>query len=236
MIPMVSEERTGYGEPCRDEQFRLLPGLAAEAVDRIGNPFTVLKGILQLYQDRAASLLPWSEVNDSIVRIELFLALLRHLSVPLSANTGRPERLNQIINELYPLLESLTEQRGLWLELHLGRGAGRTTVDPAGLKLLLSLLVAQAADSLGSSGVISVYTLPGAAGPALIVTDNHPAKYSTELFDVLPGQLPGPFGPDDLSPTLQLILQLTRQLGAQFALRQIEKEGSAITVTLPGWR
>ncbi len=141
------------------ERLNMVGQMAASITHEIRNPMATIRGFIQLLRER-------SEMNSKeyfdIIIDELdrtnniitdFLSLSQSRVIEMS-----DYNLNNIINELYPILLADANIKGQYLEINLFKALSNQKMNKKEMKQLILNLARNATEAMGQSGVLTIAT------------------------------------------------------------------------------
>lgn len=174
-------------EMQRLDRLSLISQMASGLAHEIRNPLTVIKGYLQFLRKKTPE-----EMNE---QFDLVLTELVHvekiitdfLTLATNKNTSKTEKnINEIIEEVYPLLFAHAVQRGIEIELNL-QEIPALPVDEKEIKQLILNLCLNSIEAItDSGGKILIETIKTADYVQLRVKDNGsgiPSEHVDKIFD-----------------------------------------------------
>ncbi|EGO64344.1 two-component system sensor histidine kinase NtrB [Acetonema longum] len=176
--------RIAAGRVCRQE---LIGQIAIGVAHEIRNPLTVIKGYLQFLEHKPASRLP--ETLDIILqevdRIEALLA--DFISVARNkAIVKKPENLNRILEEYYPVMAAYAASYSIAVELSLGERIPVLDLSQPEIQQLVMHLVRNGVEAMPAAGRLAVGTVREAGVVVLYIRDEGigiPAEQLERIFD-----------------------------------------------------
>ncbi|WP_317890682.1 ATP-binding protein [Paenibacillus arenilitoris] len=183
----VTELSQLRNEVGRMERLSLVGQMAASITHEIRNPMAVIRGFVQLIQERSAKSekeyfrIIMDELDRANMIISDFLSLAQNRAL-----TMQPSSLHDIINELIPLMSADANMRGQTIEVELCSDAPPLMLNDREIKQLLLNLVRNGMEAMGDSGVLRISTglLDGAV--ELRIADEGagiPAEQMKHLFE-----------------------------------------------------
>jgi PAS domain S-box-containing protein len=141
------------------DRLNLVGEMAASLGHEIRNPLTTVRGFLQVFEKRAASAadkdnfaLMIAELDRANAIISEFLSLAKNRVINL-----KPSKLNQIIDNLYPLMCAAAVSEGVGLLLML-ENIPEIMADADEIRQLVLNLVRNATEAMGEGGQIILAT------------------------------------------------------------------------------
>lgn len=221
LFTLNRENRVAY-HTALTSSHNFISYLVEETAHRVRNPLTVVKGYVQLYKNDPQNI-PWDLLLDEMSGIERTL----HDLMILSRNYRfKPERvnLNQVIAELFPIIEVIAREQGVWIELYLDRSPVNIFADNERISALINQLLLNSLHAMPEGGILTIRTVSNKGRVTLQVTD------SGVVGEALPN---GESDQENLSFGLAICEHMVETLGGNINVAQVKHKGTIITVTIP---
>lgn len=211
------------------QNLNLVSDLVEETAHRVRNPLTVVKGFIQLYKDDPKNI-PWDLLLDEVSGIERTLQDFMMFSRNYRDKTERVN-LNQVIAELYPAIEAIARQQGVWIELYMDKSPVNIKADSERIKSLINHLTANSLHAMPEGGILTIRTMFDKSEVTLQVADSGVGMSKELSINGL-----GPFHSTWKESTdlgLTVCEHVVDGLGGSIHLNSTKNQGTLITVTIP---
>ncbi|MCA0756110.1 PAS domain-containing protein [Paenibacillus sp. N4] len=230
MAQDVTEIRQLRDEVGRMERLSLVGQMAASITHEIRNPMAVIRGFVQLIQERSPSTqheyfrIVMEELDRANMIISDFLSLAQNRDLSMEEAS-----LHDIINEIIPLLNADSNLRGQTLEVSFCDSLPRLMLNDREIKQLLLNLARNGMEAMGDKGLLRISTEYTGDRIELRISDEgtgiHPDKMK-HLFE--------PFFTTKTQGTglgLPLCLSIAERHNGQIDVESVEGEGTTFIVT-----
>ncbi|QJD84821.1 ATP-binding protein [Cohnella herbarum] len=169
----VTELQRLKDEVNKMERLSLVGQMAASITHEIRNPMAVIRGFVQLLNERSPSehqsyfRIVLDELDRANAIINDFLSLAQNRIVE-----KEPSNLNELLNDLLPLIWADANLRGQMIELRLGEGMENLEMNSKEVKQLVLNLARNGMEAMSDKGVLRIETLDFEDTVQLRVTDN----------------------------------------------------------------
>lgn len=232
IIQDITELETFRKELNHVERLSLVGQMAAGITHEIRNPMAVVRGFLQLMQEKSPPMLDnyyrivMEELDRANSIINDFLSLAQNRSVRMELCS-----LHDIIRELTPLLWADANLRGQSIEVRLDEELPALRLNPKEIKQLILNLGRNGMEAMGEKGELTIAACKRADGVELSVKDQGPgipAAQRERLFE--------PFYTTKSQGTglgLALCLSIVERHSGKISVQSEEGKGTTFTVFFP---
>lgn len=226
----VTELRQLQDEVGRMERLSLVGQMAASITHEIRNPMAVIRGFIQLIQERSPKnqqeyfRIIMEELDRTNMIISDFLSLAQNRELMME-----PSSLHDIINEIIPLLNADANMRGQTIELSLCKDLPLIMLNDREIKQLFLNIARNGMEAMGDKGSLHISTSFGGSKIELRIADQGvgiPDEQMKHLFE--------PFFSTKSQGTglgLPLCLSIAERHNGQINVESKEGEGTAFIVT-----
>ena len=226
----VTELRQLQDEVGRMERLSLVGQMAASITHEIRNPMAVIRGFVQLIQERSPKnqqeyfRIIMEELDRANMIISDFLSLAQNRSL-----TMEPSSLHDIINELIPLLNADANMRGQTIEVSLCKDLPMIMLNDREIKQLFLNISRNGMEAMGDKGSLRISTSYYGSKIELRIAD--------QGVGISPDQMKHLFEPFFSTKTqgtglgLPLCLSIAERHNGRIDVESKEGEGTAFIVT-----
>jgi PAS domain S-box-containing protein len=180
-----TEQKRVEKELARLDRLNLIGEMAASIGHEIRNPMTAVRGFIQMLneqecykKDEIYFLLMIEELDRANKIISEYLGIAKDKTVNL-----QPQYLDQVINEIYPLIEADANYKGINIKLDLGKPA-IPLIDKNEIRQLLLNMARNAMEAMPAGGTLTIGTTLAESEIFLFIKDEGQGL-PAELLDKL---------------------------------------------------
>ncbi|MDD3269275.1 MAG: PAS domain S-box protein [Syntrophomonadaceae bacterium] len=157
---------------ARLDRLNLIGQMAASIGHEIRNPMTAVRGFIQLLnqqeyyaKDKVYFDLMIEELDRANGIISEYLGMAKDKPIDL-----QPQYLDQIVNDIYPMLEADANHKGMNIELDLGKPP-MTSIDKNEIRQLVLNIARNGMEAMSSGGTLTIGTSSEAGAIVLFIKD-----------------------------------------------------------------
>jgi signal transduction histidine kinase len=218
-------------------QLATMGQIAANMSHEIRNPLEAISGAVEVLSFEASlgadGRRSLGIIQEEIQTLDDYLSEFLQLARPAPVRAA-PAAINPLIQDCLLLLKPLLRKKHLRTELSLGEDLPSCTVDTNQIKRVVVNLLLNAIDAVADGGMLRVCTAAVDGGIEVRFTDNGAGIRAEHLERVFDPYFTTKSGGSGLG--LPLSRQIVEQHGGSIALASRPKEGTTVTVRLPGSR
>ncbi|QMV44960.1 hypothetical protein FPL14_09625 [Cohnella cholangitidis] len=183
----VTELQRLKDEVDRMERLSLVGQMAASITHEIRNPMAVIRGFVQLLNERSPEeqqsyfRIVLDELDRANAIINDFLSLAQNRIVE-----KEPSNLNDLLNDILPLIWADANLRGQMIDLRLGENMDHLPMNSKEMKQLILNLARNGMEAMNDKGVLRIETLNSSDSIQLRMVDNGvgiPPEQLKRLFE-----------------------------------------------------
>jgi len=181
------ERRVSHARLGKSSHRALIGRMAIGVAHEIRNPLTVIKGYLQLQEKRAACCtneslgIIFQELHQIEVLVTNIISLAENKAIK-----KKPENLNQILERIYPVVQSAAVKSGIMTELRLADNLPMLNLHAEEIEQMVLILARNGIEAMQVSGSLRIGTIRKSGSVVLYVKDEGsgiPPEQRGEIFD-----------------------------------------------------